>query len=225
MNFHLVHVSDNRKIGKISVTYTSSDSCPPTCKLKNSGCYGESGPIALFWKKVDSNQYGTSDFNSFCNELKNMNGLMVRINSVGDLGHTNGYINTSMLEKMTSALKKKIAFTYTHHDMTIPENRAAIKKANDNGFTINLSADNLADVDQYVSYGIGPVVSVIPEKSENVMYTPGGNKIVKCPASYKENVTCQSCKLCTIANRKTVIGFPAHGTKKKAAEMVFNLGK
>jgi hypothetical protein len=222
MNFHLVHVSENAKIGKISVTYTSNDSCPSTCSLKGNGCYGEMGPISMFWKKVSDGKYGTQDFDAFCKELKTMNGLVVRLNVVGDLPHTNGYINGSMIKKMVVALKKKVPFTYTHHNMEIPENREIVKMANENGLTINLSADNMKDADTYMGYNIGPVVTTMPANCENVTFTPNGNKIVKCPAAYKDNVTCQSCMLCAKSNRKVIIGFPAHGSKKKSVEAVFN---
>jgi hypothetical protein len=41
--------------------------------------------------------------------------------------------------------------------------------------------------------------------------------VVICPATYpKEEITCASCKLCAIPTRKSIIGFPAHGTGKKA---------
>jgi hypothetical protein len=220
MNFHLIHISDNAKIGKISATYTSEDSCPDTCSLKKC-CYGKAGPISLFWKKVSNGQYGM-DFDSFCNELRKMNGLVVRLNVVGDLPHNNGYIDGPKVKKLAVSLKKKVPFTYTHHNMEIPENREIVKMANENGLTINLSADNMKDADTYMEYNIGPVVTTMPVNCENVTFTPNGNKIVKCPAVYKENVTCQSCMLCAKSNRKVIIGFPAHGVKKKSVEAVFN---
>jgi len=47
-----------------------------------------------------------------------------------------------------------------------------------------------------------------------------GNKVTVCPATYKDNVTCNSCRLCQKANRSTVVGFPVHGAKKKTAELI-----
>jgi len=41
--------------------------------------------------------------------------------------------------------------------------------------------------------------------------TPAGRKVVVCPATQRDDVTCESCRLCARINRSVIVGFPAHG--------------
>jgi hypothetical protein len=84
-----------------------------------------------------------------------------------------------------------------------------------------MSANNLEHADSLYDTEAGPVVTVLPIDSAPKTLTPKGRVVITCPATYKENVNCASCKLCAISDRKTIIGFPVHGTQKKKAEKVF----
>jgi hypothetical protein len=44
--------------------------------------------------------------------------------------------------------------------------------------------------------------------------TPGGIPIVICPAQTSD-VSCDQCRLCQKRDRKSVVGFLAHGTASK----------
>ena len=94
--------------------------------------------------------------------------------------------------------------------------------ANAGGFTVNLSANTLAHADELAALAIGPVAVVLDategERADAV--TPAGRKVVTCPATYRDNVTCASCKLCAVADRKVIVGFPAHGFRAKKARAV-----
>ncbi len=48
--------------------------------------------------------------------------------------------------------------------------------------------------------------------------TPDGNLVVICPNT-TDNVTCKDCGLYQIATRKTIVGFPAHGVRKKTVSL------
>lgn len=105
-------------------------------------------------------------------------------------------------------------------------NSRAIYAANKSGFTINLSADSIEQADELKSLGIGPVAVVIPEDSPHkATKTPAGNTLVVCPAVTNEEITCQSCGLCAISTRKCIVGFPAHGCKKKHVSQLVQLRK
>ena len=54
----------------------------------------------------------------------------------------------------------------------------------------------------------------------SVTVTPEGWAVKTCPATYRDDVTCQSCQLCQRRDRKVIVGFPAHGMRKKAAATV-----
>jgi hypothetical protein len=133
-------------------------------------------------------------------------------------GHGNA-IDTAKLESLVNANIGRMGWTYTHKPMDSAESRNAIANANAKGFAVNLSADTLALADTLANLAIGPVVVVLDAQdgTRADTVTPEGRKVVTCPATYRDNVTCASCLLCARINRKTIVGFPAHGTYKKAA--------
>jgi hypothetical protein len=112
-------------------------------------------------------------------------------------------------------------FTYTHHNVLQSEhNRASIRAANAAGFTVNASANNLRHADQLAALDVAPVVAVLPSTVHgNVkIETPEGRRVVVCPATYRDDVTCQSCKLCAVRDRKVIVGFPAHGGARRKVD-------
>ena len=45
--------TNNRKVGNIPVTYSHSDSCPPSCKLGQTNvCYAKGGPTRMIWDRM-----------------------------------------------------------------------------------------------------------------------------------------------------------------------------
>ena len=92
--------------------------------------------------------------------------------------------------------------------------------ANDGGFTVNLSTENLADADKAYNLEIAPVVTLLPLGAAKVSYTPQNNKVVKCPADKKKGITCATCGICYISDREYIIGFEVHGTAKKSLDLI-----
>lgn len=221
MKVNLVRISANSKLGPIPAAYVSEDTCPDVCPLKNSGCYADSGNVALHWRRVSSGQTGT-DWPTFLDKIKALpKHTLWRYAVAGDLPHSDGRIDVTMLDGLVNANRGKRGFLFTHHDVSILENQEAIASANARGLTINLSADSLEDVDMKYRLGIGPVVSILPRDAGKVTYTPGGVRVVACPAARNKAVTCSSCGVCQNPDRRVVIGFPAHGSSAKKAEQVF----
>ena len=135
-------------------------------------------------------------------------------------------IDASALAKLVKANKGKRGFTYTHYNViSNSHNRETVKAANDGGFTINLSANNLSHADALIKANCGPVVTLLPSaiQGNRKLTTPNGNIVVVCPATYRDDVTCYSCELCAIRSRKVIVGFPAHGIQKKKADKVQNI--
>jgi len=63
------------------------------------------------------------------------------------------------------------------------------------------------------------VVAVLPidaPKKQEI----DGQTIVTCPATYRDDVTCATCKLCSVSNRRVIVGFPAHGTRASNADII-----
>ena len=111
-------------------------------------------------------------------------------------------------------------FTYTHKPPT-KSNIEGIRIANANGFTVNISANNLDHADTLKETGL-PVCVVLPSESvnERSLQTPAGNKVIVCPATRLEGMTCDKCRLCSISDRPFIIGFPAHGIAQKKASNI-----
>lgn len=220
MNVQLTLKSGNAKVGPIPVSITSEDSCPTTCPLRGAGCYAESGFISWAWAKVSDGRWG-GNWQTFVKRIKALpDGQLWRHNQAGDLPRKGRKIQTGYLTSLVNANIGKRGFTYTHHDMSVAANRDAVKNANDKGFTVNLSANNLAQADVYKALGIAPVVTILPINQMTNTVTPNGTTVVICPAITCDNVTCESCKLCQWKDRDVIIGFPAHGGGKKKAELV-----
>lgn len=219
MNYALTKVSSNSKTGAIPVTVSNRKTCPPSCPLLKNGCYAEGYYTQLHWDKVTNGERGTN-WNEFISTIKALpKKILWRHNVSGDLVGSNDVIDAPALAQLVQANKNKSGFTYTHYPMTNNNNIQAVKMANDGGFTVNLSANNIQQADQYKSLNIAPVVVVVPEDCEKVTFTPNNNKIVVCPAQTSNKVTCSSCGLCQKKDRDYIIGFRVHGTYTKKAKL------
>ncbi len=212
MRYHITLKSANAKTGPIPVTTTSADSCPKSCGQYQT-CYAKSGPLAIHWKAVNSGRGST--LAKLAAAIKALPaGQLWRHNQAGDLPGKDGAIDTAALQSIVKANVGRRGFTYTHKPMT-RENAAAVKSANKNGFTINLSADTIAAADKLKARKLGPVVVVVPMSQRTNFVTPAGHTAVICPAVTHETVSCASCKLCAWVDRDVIIAFPAHGSKAK----------
>lgn len=218
MQVALTLKSTNVKTGPIPVSTTTRDSCPSSCPFKENGCYADSGPLAIHWNKVTSKERGTN-WATFCDKIATLpKGQLWRHNQAGDLPvytKAQSCIDVGKMQEIMEANEGKRGFTYTHHDMGNTTNRFTVKRANKAGLTVNLSANSIDEVDYLVDLDIGPVVVTIPEGLPRTMKTAKGRKIIQCPATYKDDVTCASCKLCAVSTRKSIVSFPFHGAKKR----------
>lgn len=221
MQYHLTKKSANRKTGPIPVSTTSSDSCPQACSFRGNGCYAESGPLAIHWRRVGR---AGMDLDAFCASIRALpDGQLWRHNQAGDLPGNGNRIDSRALAKLVKANRGRRGFTYTHKPVTDSRNHSAVSKANQQGFTVNLSADNLQAADRLKSLGIGPVVTVLPSTQTTNTRTPAGNLVVVCPA-VTHDVPCSECGLCAWADREVIIGFPAHGSSKKRVDALIQIG-
>jgi len=218
---HLTRISANAKTGPIPVSTSSSDTCPPSCPFMAKGCYAKSGPLALHWKKITEGGRGLV-WKDFCGEIASLpRNQLWRHNQAGDLPGAGEYIDASALAQLTKANQGRKGYTYTHKYST-ESNREAIRSANNNGFTVNLSANNLAHADELAEHNCGPVVVVLPSNQTTNTFTPKGRKVVICPATQRDCVSCATCGLCQ-KQRGAIVGFPAHGTAhKKVSTLVSN---
>ena len=66
--------------------------------------------------------------------------------------------------------------------------------------------------------GAGPVVVVLSSDATANAVTPAGRRVVVCPATQRDDVSCATCQLCQ-RQRDTIVGFPAHGTRKRVIDI------
>lgn len=228
--YHFVRVSGNSKTGPIPVVATVSASCPVNCPLQSNGCYAGAGMVGLHWRKLDKGEYGI-DIDTLCTHIKGIpHGQLWRMNTAGDLAHHAQSIDVDTLTAIVAANKGRQGFTYTHHliegDTSIAlHNRETIRAVNTRKtFTINLSANNLEHADKLSALECGPVVTLL-DSTEKIQHTPQGRIVIVCPAVTADNITCDTCRLCYRKSRKSIVGFPVHGSGKNKARKVFIMHK
>lgn len=224
--------SSNAKTGPIAVSTSDRETCPTDCAFKGNGCYAEQGPLGGLWRAMSAAGAGGTfkngkntmlalSWEDLCKRVAALPaGVMFRHNQAGDLPRIGGKIDRNALTLLTRASKGKKAFTYTHHNvLQDADNREAVKEAVDAGFIINLSANSLKHADALYDLGIAPVAVVVPVDQTSNTTTPKGRKVVVCPATIRDDVSCASCGLCA-RMRDAIIGFPAHGAAKRKASSV-----
>ena len=209
--------SENEKTGRMPVSMSARQTCPDVCPFKAKGCYAGAGPISWTWNKLKG------DWQTFLADVAALAaGQIWRHNQAGDLPGENNRLNVRQLADLVLANRGKRGFGYTHKPLWREVERAAVRSANKNGFTINLSADNLAEADRKADMNVGPVVVVLPSEQLTNTTTPKGRKVVICPFATK-GIQCVRCQLCSKADRTCIVGFPAHGAANHyVSELVKN---
>jgi hypothetical protein len=211
-----VRRSMNRKLGPIPVAYSERATCPPACAFYEAGCYAEVGKDGAHWRGVAAKGIPWGQFLARVRELPA--GQLWRMNEAGDLPGRGDDIDGDMVRALVVANKGRRGFTFTHKPvlptygwastLAHQDNAKVIEDAIEDGFTINLSADSLDEADAKADIVAAPVVVVLT--GEIPKYTPGGRKLVPCPAQ-THAMTCLECQLCAHPRRKSVIAFRAHG--------------
>jgi hypothetical protein len=212
---HITMKSSNAKTGPIPVSTSPKSTCPDDCAMK-AACYASTGPLALHWAKVSSGERGIS-WGEFVRQIDGLElGQLWRHNQAGDLPGNGKTVDPVKLGELVHANIGKRGFTYSHYRDS--ESLAWISLANKWGFTINLSANDLADADFLADTGAGPVVTVLRSDQNENTFTPNGRRVVICPATQRDDVSCSTCQLCQ-RQRDAIVGFPAHGTKKRVIDI------
>lgn len=143
-------------------------------------------------------------------------GQLWRYAVAGDLPGTGEYLDTQRLEALALANQGKRGFAISHKDPAVYGKE--LRQAHALGFTINLSADTLAQADQKAVHGL-PVVVIVPTDAPRDLRTPGNRRLVMCPAEDR-GLTCASCQLCSVPARRGIVGFRAHGQMKKTVTRI-----
>jgi hypothetical protein len=215
MKVHLTLKSANVKTGPIPVSTTERDSCPTDCAMR-AECYAASGPLALHWAAVSAGTRGTT-WGQFTQAIAALpEGQLWRHNQAGDLPQIDGTVDAVKLGQLVAANAGRRGFTYSHHRDAA--SLAWIRHANQWGFTVNLSANDLNDADYLADQNAGPVVVVVPSTTTKNTVTPKGRAVVICPATQRDDVSCATCQLCQ-RQRAAIVAFPAHGARHRVINL------
>jgi hypothetical protein len=211
------------KLGNLPRTYAGAQTCWDGCPYKRNGCYAEEFTVALTWSRVTERSTGMP-LEELCTWIAKLPYLPWRYGVAGDLPGIDARIDPDGLRALVAANDGRPGWAYTHKPLDRHRNAELIAMANDNGFTVNVSANGPGLVDQPMSHGL-PTVCVVPRMVGDwrTLRTAGGRKIVRCPAEY--GVTdCSRCgagtPLCARADRDYAIGFTAHGSRAHKADAV-----
>lgn len=225
MNYQLVRVSSNKKVGAIPVSNSHRGTCPPSCPLSGAGgCYAEAGYYTrMNWDKLDKGERG-DNWEQFVHSVSKLPRKQLwRHNVSGDLpASAPDKIDREALDALVAANKGKHGFTYTHYPTT-KQNMAAIRAANKGGFTVNISTNNVAEAVAFRKRHKAPTVTLVSADEVGADWRTvkrDGVTVVRCPAEYSDDVSCATCGVCAVSNRAAVVGFTPHGTKKKQADLI-----
>ena len=236
--FGLTIDSHNRKTGRMAVSTSPKQTCPVSCPFRSKACYSNAGKMLMWWNRFSSFEGEIEscydEFLSRCSARIPNKGYW-RHNQAGDLFpvfDVPDCISLSHARRLTEVGRDKKAFGYSHYpvvcvsgvsDAVVRVNRQAIAEMNAEGFTMNASANSPSHADRIFESGFkNPIVTVLPKRyileKIKTSKTPNGLKIVTCPATIRDDMTCLSCKLCMKSKRDFIVGFPSHGTNANASD-------
>ena len=211
--------SRNGKTGPMPVSTMPRETCPTACPLRGGPCYAETGPLAWHWDRLDAGQTGIPWHDYLEAVARLPRRILWRHAQAGDLPGPHNRIDRPALRALVKANGKKRGFTFSHKPPTAA-NLAAIRSANAAGFTVNLSADTLVEADTLADHNAGPVAVLLPADQRRPTRTPAGRTVAICPNALDPSIQCVTCGLCAMPHRKAIIGFPAHGARKRAATLI-----
>jgi len=210
-----VEESQGRKLGPVSATYVSQQSCPTSCPFLGAGCYAENGFVGGFLTKR-LNAYGETDPIAIAAaEVEKIDRLSgdrpLRLHVVGDSPTIEG---TRMLaaaaERYTARGGQKV-WTYTHAWRAVP--REAWGE-----ISVLASCESLVDVARARMRGYAAALTVEAHSTGRraTMIGPGHHvDVLACPEQTR-GVACSDCRLCMddrrLFNAGLVIAFALHGS-------------
>lgn len=221
-----IEASKNRKLGNIPVTMTTAETCPPSCGFYDNGCYGEFGLQRHHWRQA----VGGLTWEQFLERVAKLPHEQIwRHNAVGDLPGEGEHLDLDRLYKLAFAAVHTRAFTFTHKGKDNLEGLQACAW----GISINLSADSIEEADDLryqideFDFDLGVAVTLPHNETRTHFRTPKGNQVTVCPVAHHKTkqgapITCETCRLCINTNRKTIVGFPAHGNLRKLITLRLN---
>lgn len=206
----IAYNSRNEKTGPVDIAiYRPQSTCPIDCPLMGMGCYaenrGKAGPFGHASRGTARNPDLVRAFRAL------PDGSKVRLNVSGDYLE-DGEVDHEYIEATNElAGRGHLVLSYTHawqvldpawfHDDVRP----------------NASCDTVADVARAIAAGWTAVIVDPHEDYPQGTELVSGHKAVTCPYETPRKTQCIDCGLCARTKRPSVVVFPVHGARKRAA--------
>lgn len=237
----IIPKSANEKTGDIIQSYSARSTCPNRCPLKRNGCYADNYHTSRQWDRCENvaDPRYVSNYKDLTLALieaiaprakRGVAEVLFRHNVAGDIAHENSnIIDASRVNTIADACKSAgelvgvtvRGYTYTHCSISA-RNAEVIHEALAKNFIINFSCETVGEVmkaNELECYNV--IASIDPEETIRDLKAVG-IKAVQCPAQTHDNVSCESCKLCS-RPRVTTVVFKIHGNGSNKARKVIML--
>lgn len=216
--------SDNRKLGRIVTLDRTFDTCPEECRFLDNGCYA-TGRWEYF-----IGRYGLDDWRDAV-EIVTVGaprGSLVRLHAVGDVMYTDPDARRVVDHDYVAALNT--LFTSERTDLTplLFTHAWRLLPASAFGFPVNASCETPTDLPDALAAGYQPsFVTVDPDDPLFGTALADGRRVIRCPEqTLPEQVTCDSCRLCTKDwPQRTAVGFVVHGQAQVRATRAVTAAK
>lgn len=212
--------SRNSKIGKIDATYAPiNKTCPSSCKLKDSICYGQISYVGMWNKRIESKSENQSKLD-LANEEADLiikssfdesKSKYLRLHVSGDSTTIRGTKKLAKAAEYWIKNSKEYVYTYTHAWKNV-------NRSNWGKISVLASVESVNEISKARLAGYAPSV-VVPKHHGKKAYLSSDKvtTLIPCPAQ-TSNVTCEQCKLCMKADwlfqNNKGIAFEVHGVRK-----------
>jgi len=228
-------LTNDPKSAAIATTYVSiKASCPPTCKLRDAGCYGQSGNVSHTTRRLDKAASGhapleaaKSEHDAITSAISAFRGGMVpqdghggrgrdlRLHTVGDTASPEAAKLIALAAKRWTSKCGSKPYGYTHAW------RLVTRKSFGRHVSMLASIDSPDELQEARKRGYAVAAYTDRFESDRVYFDKSlGSKVLPCPAQTRENVSCVSCRMCMNDDRLKALGlvvmFEAHGARKRA---------
>ena len=218
-----VQWSGNVKIGRLSTTLAGTVSCVD-CTLRGRGCYAETGMVGIHVRRLNAKVRArkASPVRQAEHEARGIDAL--RAVGQGLRIHTSGDCPTTESARIVADAAGRFmahgggkAWSYTHAWRRVPRKAWG-------AVSVLASVETLDDAVRAIRRGWA-TARVVPNFPSEKAWDEGGVRWIPCPAQTRDDVTCDSCRLCwddaKLRTIKAGVAFEAHGSsKRKAAEAV-----
>ena len=209
-----VEISENKKIGPVSATYVSQESCPPECPFMGKGCFAEGGIMGIHTSRLNGSARGETPEEFATMEAAAIDELSgrfdLRVHVVGDCQTPAAATIVAAAMKRHRRKRNRSAWSYTHAWRDVPA-KAWL------GESVLASVETTTDAKKAGKAGYAVALVLESFEGHTKAYMKDGVKILPCKEQI-DGTQCVDCRWCfngeALQRTGTVIGLLAHGGQK-----------